>query len=213
MSALPAFTPRRLREAAIGSLRHLEVVSTRAQRRARPKLVYAVITVGGIGAILLAQLMLSIVVADGAYQISDLQVRQRDADRQQRDLDEQLELLGSTQNLTANAEALGMVASGNPVFLDLATGAVSGSPSAAGGSIMGGTNMIGNSLLDGTTVIDPAALEAARQAADAAAAAGTGTDGGSALGEVPAVFGAPAEGSSTGAVPSKPGALPSPLAR
>ena len=66
-------------------------------------------------------------LADGAYQISSLQSDQRDLLREEQALDEQLELLGSTQNLTANAEALGMVASGNPVFLDVATGGVSGS--------------------------------------------------------------------------------------
>jgi hypothetical protein len=141
--------------------RHLEIAPSRAQRRARPRLAHAVVTIAGIGSILLVQLLLSFILADGAYQISSLQTDQRELLREEQALNEQLELLGSTQNLTANAEALGMVASGNPVFLDVATGGVSGSDSDASGLPV---NLIGNSLLDGSTVIDPAALAAARRA-------------------------------------------------
>lgn len=161
---------RPLRRAAEPQQRpHLEVAPTRAQRRARPRVLPAVISVAGIGVILLVQLGLSLLLADGAYQIRDLQVTQRDLLRDEQALSESLETLSSTQNLTANAEALGMVASGNPQFLDVATGAVTGSGSAAGTDIGGGPNLVGNSLLDGSTVIDPAALAAA-QAAEAASA-------------------------------------------
>jgi hypothetical protein len=150
-SAVPAPQPRR----------HLEIAPSRAQRRARPRLAHAVVTIAGIGAILLVQLLLSFILADGAYQISSLQTDQRDLLREEQALSERLELLGSTQNLTANAEALGMVASGNPVFLDITTGGISGSDSGAAGLPV---NLVRNSLLDGSTVIDPAALAAARLA-------------------------------------------------
>ena len=63
----PTGTPRR----------HLEVVPSRAQRRARPRMLPALVTIGGIAVILLAQLLLSIVIADGAYQISALQSANR----------------------------------------------------------------------------------------------------------------------------------------
>jgi hypothetical protein len=155
MSALPVEAPRPLRRPAPQRPR-LEVAPTRVQRRARPRLVHAVITMAGIGVILMAQLLLSIVLADGAYQISALQSQQRDLLRQQEALAENLEILSSTQNLIANAERMGMVASGNPVFLDLATGAVSGNASAAGGSLTGGQgNLIGNALVTSSMVIDP----------------------------------------------------------
>jgi hypothetical protein len=154
MSALPLASPRPGRRSA--PERHLEVAPTRAQRRARPRLLPAIVTMGGIGAILLAQLLLSIVLADGAYRIADLQRDQRSLQREEQALAEQLEVLSSTQNLTANAEHLGMIASGNPVFLDLSTGAVSGNPTPAGGSLTGATgNQIGNSLLSGSTLVDP----------------------------------------------------------
>jgi hypothetical protein len=154
MSALPIASPRPLRSPA--PRRHLEVAPTRQQRRARPRVLPAVVTIAGIGVILLAQLLLSIALADGAYQISDLQSDQRDLQRQEQALTENLEVLSSTQNLIANAEHLGMIASGNPVFLDLSTGAVSGNPTAAGGSLTGTSgNQIGNSLLVGATLVDP----------------------------------------------------------
>src|SRR5690606_5406469 len=150
---------------------------TRAQRRARPRLLPAVVTVGGIGVILLAQLLLSIVLADGAYRIAGLQTEQRDLLRQEQALTEQLEVLSSTQNLIANAEHLGMVASGNPVFLDLSTGSVSGKPTPAGGSLMGSAgNQIGNSLLTGAALVEQAPT--AEGAGSAAGSSGTGGSGG-----------------------------------
>lgn len=158
MSALPLASPRPT--PAPAPRRHLEVAPTRAQRRARPRVLPAVVTIAGIGVILLAQLLLSIVLADGAYSIAELQTQQRDLERQEQALTEELEVLSSTQNLIANAENLGMIASGNPVFLDLSTGAVSGNPTPAGGSLAGSRgNQIGNSLLTGSTLVEPAATD------------------------------------------------------
>jgi hypothetical protein len=181
-SPAPASQPRR----------HLEIAPSRAQRRARPRLAHAVVTIAGIGVILLVQLLLSFVLADGAYQISSLQTDQRELLREEQALNERLELLGSTQNLTANAEALGMVASGNPVFLDVTTGGISGSTSGAGALPV---NLVLNSLLDGSTVIDPAALAAAREAE-----ANSGDTG------EPVVEG----GTPANTTPTTPGTLPSP---
>jgi len=141
----PAATPRR----------HLEVVPTRAQRRARPRMLPALVTIGGIGVILVAQLLLSIVIADGAYQITSLQSAKHDAELQQHALSEQLDLLASPQHLAANAEALGMVASGSAVYLDARTGAVSGAGSADGGSMLGSGDQVGNVLLTGTALVTP----------------------------------------------------------
>lgn len=178
MSALPA-EPRPGRRPAPAGPR-LEIAPSRAQRRARPRLVHAVITMAGIAAILMAQLLLSIVLADGAYQISALQSQQRDLLRQQQALSENLEVLSSTQNLIANAERMGMVASGNPVFLDLATGAVSGNPTAAGGSLTGGQgNLIGNALVTTSMVIG---ADPAPDGGDGAAAGGAAGPGPSAPG-------------------------------
>jgi hypothetical protein len=154
----------------------------------------AIVTVSGIGVILLAQLLLSIVLADGAYTIAGLQTQQRDLQRQEQALTENLEVLSSTQNLIANAEHLGMVASGNPVFLDLSTGAVSGNPTPAGGSLTGSSgNQINNSLLTGSTLVEPP---------PAAGAGASGSAGDS-----------PTPGGSAAPAASTPGTIPTPTTR
>jgi hypothetical protein len=159
MSALPASTARPLRQPAARlhaePRRHLEVVPTRAQRRARPRMLPALVTIGGIGVILLAQLLLSIVIANGAYQITGLQSQKHDAVLQQHALSEQLDLLASPQHLAANAEALGMVASGSAVYLNATTGAVTGTGTASGGSMLGAGDQVGNVLLTGTALVTP----------------------------------------------------------
>src|SRR4051794_22951345 len=155
MSAIAVARP--LRQPAAPPRRHLEVVPTRAQRRARPRMLPALITIGGIGVILLAQLLLSIVIANGAYQVSSLQSAKHDAVLQQHALSEQLDLLASPQHLAANAEALGMVASGNTLYLDARTGAVTGNAGAAGGSMLGSGDQVGNVLLTGTALVTPSA--------------------------------------------------------
>ena len=176
--------------------RHLELAPTRAQRRGRPRLAHAVITITGIGAILLIQLLLSFVLADGAYYISSLQSEQRDLLREEQALSEHLELLGSTQNLTANAEALGMVASGNPMFLDVSNGHVSGSDSKSRSLP---ENLVENSLLDGSTVIDADAIQAAEDAEAASGDTGGSTVTGGAGSVVPEDDGA---SSGSGTIPS-----------
>jgi hypothetical protein len=131
------------------------------------------VAVGGIIVILLAQLFMSIVLADGAYRITSLQRDYRDLTREQNAAREQIEQLSSTQSLIDNATALGMVSSGNPVFLDVATGQALGTATAPSGQIVGtGGNLIGNALLDGSTLLDAAAIAAA-QNGDALPAAPT----------------------------------------
>lgn len=184
MSALPVASPR----PNPAPRRHLDIAPRRAQRRTRPRVLPAVVTIGGIGAILLAQLLLSIVLADGAYTIAELQTQQRDLERQEQALTEDLEVLSSTQNLIANAENLGMVASGNPVFLDLSTGTVSGDPTPAGGSLTGAQgNQIGNALLTGYALVDPAPADEAgtRSARSSTDAGGSDTASSASPGTIP----------------------------
>ncbi|TXK17693.1 hypothetical protein [Homoserinibacter sp. GY 40078] len=177
--------------------RHLDVAPSRAQKRARPRLYAALVAIGGIGVILLAQLGMSMVLADGAYQISHLQTERRDLQRDQNASQESLERLSSTQNLIAGADALGMVVGGNPVFLDVSKAKAVGSGGPATGQIVGqGGNLIGNVLADGSDVIDLKDIEAAQNAAIT-------TDAGD------------AESSGSGVVPSTSGqgAIPSPTTR
>jgi hypothetical protein len=104
---------------------------TEAGRRTKPRLVYAIIAVGGIAVIVAAQLLLSIAVAQGAYEIDSYQVQQASLAREEQKLSEDLDRVQSPQFLAANAEALGMVPNANPVYLRLSDGAVLGEPTAA----------------------------------------------------------------------------------
>lgn len=178
--------------------RHIEIVSSRSQRRARPRLVYAALTVGGLFAILIAQLLLSIMVSDGAYRIAALQGVQKELSRDQQTLTEELHVLQSPQHLAANAEALGMVGNTSTAFLRLSDGKVIGTPVAAKagtGSVVGA---------DGALLIPDALLTKvplAAQAKPAKAAKASGKTG--------APAGAPASGS-VGSTPQK---LPAPITR
>ena len=188
--------------------RHIEIVSSREQRRARPRAVYAIVAVIGLFVLFMAQLLLSIVVSDGAYRIAALQTSQRDLGREQQALSEQLDMLSSPQNLATQAESLGMVLSTtNPVVLNLADGTIGGTAAAAdaGESVISGSagSLVPNSLLAGvplvtaTPTVDPAA--AADAAAGATPAAGA--------------TGAPTATLTEGSVASTPTTLPSPVTR
>lgn len=150
--------------------RHIEIVATRAQRRARPKLAYAIITIASLFTIFAAQLLLSIVVSDGAYQVSALQDEQKDLLRTQDALAEKLNVLDSTQNLSTQAAHLGMVPNSGPYAIDLSTGATYALPGSADPAGCGGTcNLITNTQLAGVPLVDPNAPAASTGHADAAA--------------------------------------------
>ena len=182
--------------------RHIEVVTTRAQRAARPKSFYALVSVSTVFGLLIAQLLLSILLSDGAYQISSLQSEQKQLIRTQESLAETLDLLASPQSLAMKAESLGMViGSSAPAFLDLSTGTLIGSPVAASGStgIVGANGgLVANFLLSSLAypVSSPTATELTAAASASAESAG-----------------APAQPSPSESVASGSGALPSPTTR
>ncbi|HEX4059370.1 MAG TPA: hypothetical protein VHX87_13760 [Galbitalea sp.] len=170
MSAVAYATPiRRPREEefAVSERRHVRIVTTRAQRKSRPKLVYALWASVVIFAIFLVQLMITIALSSGAYQISGLQGSQQNLSRTASALGERLDTLASSQNLAANAKALGMVGSGRAAFLRLSDGAVLGTAAPAGRATISASAIaalettVPNSLLDqiplinGVTVLSP----------------------------------------------------------
>lgn len=206
MTALPVASPRPQR---LRPPRHLEIVPTRAQRRARPKLALAIVGFGGIVAILLGQLGLSILVAEGAYTISSLQVAERDLARQSEALAEQLGSLQSPQYLARNAESLGMVASGSLPYIDLTTGEVTGRSTASGGSVLGGAGgLVPNTTIEGLSLVGtPLPAQEETPAAEAA-----DSDAGGGL-RVVIQSGESTGSEEAAAVSSAPGTLPSPTTR
>jgi hypothetical protein len=199
----PAHEPRRA---------PVEIVTTRAQRRARPRIAYALVATASLFVLLLTQLAISIALSDGAYTISDLQAEKTELTRDQQKYSEQLDVLSSPQNLANNAEQLGMVRNSNPVYLDPTTGAVHGDPAPADGTADGTDNLIPNTLLDGvplaTVAPDAATSDAAESGAassDAAAPDTTPADS--------AAAGAATAGSGTPSVASDPDQLAAPQTR
>jgi hypothetical protein len=189
-----SFVPHELDERP----RHIEIVTTRSQKRARPRIVYALVGIGGLFAILMTQLLLSILLSNGAYQIAALQSKQVALARDQQTVTEALNVLQSPQNLAARAAALGMVTNtGSQGFLSLTTG-VTRTPTAATAATSvtpADAGMTPNAL------ITPSISNLGAAAASAAAGAP----------QKLAASGAPA-GSTTGAsVASNSTALPSPI--
>jgi hypothetical protein len=193
--------------------RHIEIVSTRSQKRARPRVVYALVAVTGLFVILMAQLLLSIWLSDGAYQISGLQQTQRDLSRDQQALGESLNVLQSPQNLEGQASALGMVMNtGSQGFLSL-SGGVTRAPTPASADT---TVAADAAAYTPNALITPDISALGAAAAAAATAAATAVPGASGAPAVPGAHGAPVVSTGTGSVASTPGApaqtvLPSPI--
>ena len=117
------------------------------------------IALGGVAVIVVAQLLLSIAVAQGAYEIDAYQVQQAELAREQQKLSEDLDRVESPQYLARNAEALGMVPNADPVYLRLSDGAVLGEPTPATGGAVASAPLVPNALIDGVPLVTEQAQE------------------------------------------------------
>ena len=127
-----------------------------ATPRSRPKLAYAVVAIGGVLAMVVAQLLLSVGLSHGAYEISALQQQQTTLGWQQQSASDDLLEVSSPQFIAANAQALGMVINGTPADLRLSDGAVVGVPAAAATETeipVGPSSLVANSRLTGVPLV------------------------------------------------------------
>ncbi|ANF31028.1 hypothetical protein A0130_04430 [Leifsonia xyli] len=184
---------------------HLEVVPTRAQRRARPRALYAVIAVGTLLAIVVSQLLLSIGISQGAYQLNSLQAKQTQLQRSYQAASEDLNRVSSPQNLAANANALGMVSNSSPAYLRLSDGAVLGAPAPANGAAGTVTGVQGNLVPNAQLAGVPLVTAAQQKAAAGANPSTAGSQAGNSTGQ-----GAAAAPTTAPTVPLQ-GALPTPV--
>ncbi len=146
---------------------HIEIVPSREQRKARPKLAYGLTAVLGIVAIIAAQLVLSVLISQGAYDLSALTTQKKELGRDAQVVAEDLDRVKSPQYLAANAQALGMVTNANPAYIRLSDGAVQGQPFGEQGvGVAGASELVPNALLAGVPLVTQ------QPAADAAASAG-----------------------------------------
>ena len=131
--------------------RHIEIVSPSTHKR--PRVVYAISAVACVGAIVVAQLLLSVGISQGAYEISALRASQVELGRTADSVSEDLIRVSSPQSLAANAEAHGMVSNSTPAFLYLSDGSVRGAPTSASGDQAGAAGLVPNSLLTGVPLV------------------------------------------------------------
>lgn len=175
MTALPAQSaPAPRRTPAPAPQRRLRPAPEPRTGRGRPRLAYAIIAVGAVAVIVVAQLLLSIALAQGAYDIDRLQLRQAVLAREEQKLAEELDRLESPQYLAMNAEALGMVPNTAPVYLRLSDGAVLGEPTAASAGAAASGGLVPNALIDG---VPPVTAQQAGETPNGGAGGGTPADG------------------------------------
>ncbi|MET0975379.1 MAG: hypothetical protein ABWX82_06900, partial [Leifsonia sp.] len=137
------------RDAAEQQTPWITVAPTRDQRRARPRLFYAVLACAGVAAIFVAKLLLSVALSQGAYETARAEVALTELQHSIQALGEDLDRVKSPQYLAENAAALGMVTNAHPAYLRLSDGAVLGQPQAADAATGGAGNAVPNALLDG----------------------------------------------------------------
>ncbi|MTE24395.1 MULTISPECIES: hypothetical protein [Microbacterium] len=104
----------------------------RAERRRRPRVAYAAVAVTGAVLIAAAQLGVSILTAQGSYELAGLEQQQRQLTLDRQELADDVAGLASPQYLAANASALGMVIDSSPSYLRLSDAAITGSGAPAG---------------------------------------------------------------------------------
>lgn len=173
--------------------RRFEVVTPAEQRKARPKVLHAMVAVAGALAIVGAQLLVSIWITGGQYRIAELQEQDRSLVRQAESLSEKLEIRSSTQYLGYAATSLGMVPARSLSTLNLATGTYFGLP----GTIdvlgcAGACGLAANELILGLPLPQKAAPPAATgtdTTADATGATGAAAAADDAKAETPTIPG------------------------
>lgn len=137
--------------------RSLRALERPAQRR-RPRMLYGLVAVAGALAIVVAQMVLSVMTTQSSYDVARLSAQKHELTLQKQVLDDQLTGLSSPQYLAANAAALGMVVDESPSYLRLSDGKILGAQKAASANsaIDLGKGTVSNQLISGTPLVtDP----------------------------------------------------------
>ena len=127
-----------------------------APARRRPRVLYAIVALGGAITIGAAQMWLSVLTTQGSYELSDLRSTQRELGWQSQMLYDDVAGLSSPQYLAANAAALGMVIDKSPNYLRLSDGTLLGSGEISFGSSSVdaiGRETVANALITDTPLV------------------------------------------------------------
>jgi hypothetical protein len=153
-----------------------------ARTRRRPRTFFAIVTASVLFGVMIVQMLLSVALESGAYEIANLQSANKEASRSYSQMSQELDRLSSPQHLALNAEALGMLSNNTPAYLRLSDGAVLGAPTSGDGFTNlvapDGGSLVPNSLLaDVPLVTSPPATTAAGVTTPSASAPLGGTSG------------------------------------
>lgn len=142
------------------------LVSQKEAKRLKPRLASGLILVIGILTVYLAQLALNMVLTQDAYYLSQLKTEKRDLSTQVQIIQEEVDSLGSPQNLADAANRLGMVANPASVLLDVQKDKVYGKPTPADPSNtkLASANLVANAALGSTSDVTLANVAAAETA-------------------------------------------------
>lgn len=136
---------------------HLRMVSPlRPERASRG--VFALVVTGLLVVGMVLILVINTSLAQGAFTISELQAQQSTLTQQEQTLAEAVAAAAAPESLEAQARALGMVPTENPVFLDVTTGAVLGKPKAAGGATSSVPRLLTPADATATEAVDNASV-------------------------------------------------------
>ncbi|MFE6733217.1 hypothetical protein [Microbacterium sp. NPDC057650] len=162
--------PREKPESA--SERRLHALSAPGRRR-RPRLAYALLAVGGVALIGIAQMALSLASTQDSFVLADLNAKQHALSLEKQAMQDELVGLSSPQSLASKAASLGLVVAGSASYLRLSDGAVLGVKDGAGWISTvdpNGPTKVGNALIDAPKA-DPSAKSGAASGAAGADAA------------------------------------------
>ncbi len=164
----PSTPTRHLRPVAPTAPRRGLSIRRAAGTRRRPKAFFAYLTAGVMFGVMIAQMLLSIALESGAYEIAHLQTANKEATRTFEKVTQEIDRLASPQHLATNAEALGMLSNNTPAYLRLSDGAVLGAPSSGDGftNLVAGdsSGLVPNSLLADVPIVTSAPASASTSA-------------------------------------------------
>jgi len=176
----PAAMPQRHLTPVLPSRQRVSVSSSATsadtRSRRRPRAFFAIVTAAVMFGVMVAQMLLSVALESGAYEIAHLQSANKEANRSYQQMSQDIDRLSSPQHLALNAEALGMMSNNTPAYLRLSDGAVLGAPTSGDGFVNlvapDGGSLVPNSLLSDVPLVTsaPAPSEAGSTSASASAA-------------------------------------------
>ncbi len=152
-------------------------VATSSRNRRRPRAFFAIVTAAVMFGVMVAQMLLSVALESGAYEIAHLQSANKEANRSYQQMSQDIDRLASPQHLALNAEALGMLSNNTPAYLRLSDGAVLGAPTSGDGFVNlvapDGGSLVPNSLLADVPLVTSAPAQTTAGATPATSPAAT----------------------------------------